>query len=711
MADKETGLNITVGAVADENSAVKAAKDLTKAVDSSVKGGRITVPVDISVPIDESKEKLTKAQKVVIDTLTKMTSKGFSASGKDIDDLTSKFNEFTHALDEAGKGRQNKIFREIRKQVEEVKQTYKAVQVDRKSTRTHDTKTNRSKVSKKQKGYIDTGAKISKKEIDAAIKSEQKRRYKGTKSTGPAGFGSGWVDPGRTNERDAKLSELSSYPSGMARQIRQSERESKSWMKDSLVITKDKELANKMADDAIARGRRKQPTAIEKAGQLSDDLRKNLLPDLLGKMKVSETDEELNKLTEKFFDTLKTISRLNQEAGKLIFDDVKKNIGIVMGNLGFTSSGNIGGTDGDKEDGSRNPKILPALKGLLDRVAEKEDEIKQELIKLEQSQRTSSSKVKTEKTIDSFANRIIAENKSSQSKGTKDLTQAVKQNKKATDRQTQLDIIEHSAERVADSTAGKKTESLITDTEADLNSGFNTDSNAMDVLSALQSILAEVQSITKNGLNVVGLQKGQTKTKGNSSLLPVPAQPKMQQALSNIQYFLNHGVSGDIPSSKISTTVKDPHSWVTKLKDTFAELTNTTANYKVIMAKTSEEQDKMAADRIRKYGISRGNNATDTGDKTMIARRLSLFRNKDYFKTLFKDINITDGIKIDTTDITDRLAKALSGREMFKAQTGGWLKNILGAMTGGAAFAFQPSLEKSRSRAEGVNKFAKPNNV
>lgn len=208
----------------------------------------------------------------------------------------------------------------------------------------------------------------------------------------------------------------------------------------------------------------------------------------------------------------------------------------------------------------------------------------------------------------------------------------------------------------------------------------------------------EIQSITKNGINITGTQKGSTRTKQDPSQMPVPAQPQMQKALSMIQYVLKYGksqaVSGDIPSSTIFTTRKDPHSIFTKLVDIFEKLTNTTANYRVIMSKTSEEQDKMLAERIRKYGISRGNNATDTGDKTMIARRLSLFRNKDYFKTLFKDINISEGITVDTTEITDKLAKALSGKEMFNAQTGGWLRNIAGAMTGGLAFAFQPSLEK-----------------
>ena len=148
MADKETDLKLTVGAVADKESAGKAAKDITKAVESSVKGGRIEVPVDITIPIDKSKDKLTKAQKDITDTISKMMSKGFSASGKDIDTLVSKFNEFTKAFDQAGKGRQNKIFREIRKQVDDLQKSYKSLQQTTKSTRTYDTKVDRSNIKK-----------------------------------------------------------------------------------------------------------------------------------------------------------------------------------------------------------------------------------------------------------------------------------------------------------------------------------------------------------------------------------------------------------------------------------------------------------------------------------------------------------------------------------------------------------------------------------
>ena len=149
MADKDTDLQLTVGAVADKKSAEQAAKDITKQVESSVKGGRIEVPVDITVPIDKTKSNLTKAQKDVTTKLSKLMTKGFSASAKDIDDLVSKFNEFTKAFDQAGKGRQNKIFKEIRKQVEELQKSYKSLKLETSGGATKVSKTSRSKKSKK----------------------------------------------------------------------------------------------------------------------------------------------------------------------------------------------------------------------------------------------------------------------------------------------------------------------------------------------------------------------------------------------------------------------------------------------------------------------------------------------------------------------------------------------------------------------------------
>ena len=51
MADKETGVNIPVSAVADKPSAKEAVNELTKGVLSSLKDGYIEIPAELKVPI------------------------------------------------------------------------------------------------------------------------------------------------------------------------------------------------------------------------------------------------------------------------------------------------------------------------------------------------------------------------------------------------------------------------------------------------------------------------------------------------------------------------------------------------------------------------------------------------------------------------------------------------------------------------------------
>lgn len=745
MADKETGLNITVGAVADESSAQKAAKDLAKGVLSSLKDGYIEVPAEIKMPIKNASKDLEKAQKDVISQWKKTFKEGFSSSEKDLDDLTQAYYRFKRLAGKEHKAG-TKQYKEINKMMGGQIQSYNTQKQARETKRAEQMakfekakqRRTQAKSKKPKDGFSEDTIKRAKDAWTKEIKDREKAHKELSEpgpnrlgSTPPKGFKTdSGIDQSRTNEYELKRSEISSYRSNMERQIRQSQKEARQWEKESLTVENvGKEKANEIADRAISKRRKRVPTAMEQAGELSDTLRKVLLPELLNKMKKSETDEEVGKLTEQFLDTLETISKLNQDAGRLIFNDIKKDIGVTMGTLGFTTSGNIGGTDGeDKTEASRDPKIIPAIKGLLTLVEQKEEDIKQELIKLEELQKVSVSKSKKEKQGYSFADKLINEtrmSKTSQAQQSKNIARAVAKDQRAVETQTSYDKIENTAERISDSSANKKTEDLIKSTEADTSSGFNTDNKANEAIDAirglgtalremmapceavLQSILVEIQAINKNGVNITGVQKGQTRTKSDPSQMLVPAQSQMQQALSMMEYVRKYGKSriayGDVSRSDISTTIKDPHSWVTKLKDTFADLTKTTANYKKIMAATSEEQDKMSAERIKRFGLSRGRNATDNGDKILFARRWSLFRGRDKFGDLFKDINLSKGVKVDTTDITDRLAKALSGKEMFKAQTGGFKSNILGAMTGGLSFAFTPSLEKSRARAEGVN--------
>lgn len=219
MADKETGLNIPVSAVADKNSAKEAVNELVSDVQKASNKSRIEVPVDITVPIDNTKKKLTKAQEDITSEISKMMAEGFSASGKDIDRLTSKFEAFTKALDAAGKGRQNKIFREIRRQVEELRKSYKALKTETNSAKSYTPKATNTKKSTRQTArdrYLDQQEQYSKR-AQGATKREQ---YKGVETTGPQGYrtNSG-VDAGRTSDYLMKLSRYSPHGSNWARDL------------------------------------------------------------------------------------------------------------------------------------------------------------------------------------------------------------------------------------------------------------------------------------------------------------------------------------------------------------------------------------------------------------------------------------------------------------------------------------------------------------
>lgn len=123
-----------------------------------------------------------------------------------------------------------------------------------------------------------------------------------------------------------------------------------------------------------------------------------------------------------------------------------------------------------------------------------------------------------------------------------------------------------------------------------------------------------------------------------------------------------------------------------------------------IMSSTAEEQSRLRAERIKKYGLNRGRDLTDTGDISQIRRTKELFgwnyKSDKNNKNLFQDVQFTPHVDIDTKAIMASLNKVLSGSEMFKAQTGGTLRNIIGSMTG---YIGMPSLEKSRVEAEGLN--------
>ena len=845
MADKETGLNITVGAVADENSAKKAAKDLADGVLSSLKDGYIEVPAEIKVPIKNASKDLEKAQKDVINQWKKTFKEGFSSSAKDLDDLTEAYRKFKRLAGKEHKAG-TKQYREISKLMSGQIQTYNTQKQAReariakhmaKFEEAKQRKTN-AKFNKKQKGYIDTGAKITNENIEGDIKNRKLRLMKGLKSVLPKGYGSGWINPGSTNDYESKHSEISFYGSKQARQVAQSAREARKWERESLTVDKydtkeklEKELAKRRKEDpefkqsskktiVVSQDGKRIPQDVvtewevpkstkprelsptEKAGSLSEDIRNNILPELIDKIKTSTDDKEVDKLTEKFFDTLEVIYKLNQDAGKLIFSDVKKDIGITMGKLGFTTNGKIGGIDAeegtDKTAASKDPRIEALMRGLLDKIAERQDAIKQELIKLEQLEKQTT-KTKATKESNSFANRIIAEAhalNTSQKQNSQAVAQAVAKDTKAIETQTAYDKIENISERQADiqleteqkaTTEANKQETEVLESDAD--TGFNTNAraeksiekqsktnkilntdiktridkileklNQSDAIgfgasqSILETISANVELIA-NSLKITDIKNTR---KNDKYKYPAIIPPDINKAITvamkktNLpdlyRYFkdgkwttagvIDHDkqkptalhdatdwdkvrqkrLERDIEtereeaikrnatrsnavqlSSDLASAYND-HKVLRAIKNAFG-IADTGPNANSILGMNQAQIEKLRAERLATFGIPRDNRATSNGDITQVQRRKSIYGWSKTGPNPFENLKLTDGIGIDSKGITDALQTAIQ-KNMFNAQTGGVMRNLLGSMS---LYIGMPSLEKSRKEAEGLN--------
>ena len=159
---------------------------------------------------------------------------------------------------------------------------------------------------------------------------------------------------------------------------------------------------------------------------------------------------------------------------------------------------------------------------------------------------------------------------------------------------------------------------------------------------------------------------------------------------------------------EMSNVVTSTPGFFGKLQDTISKAFSSQSEADRIMSMNRTQQARMRAQRLEMFGENRGRNLTDTGDKASVKRTKELFgwiyRNDGKNKELFQDVRLTPGFNkdttIDTTKILSSLNKVLSGPEMFKAQTGGTLRNIIGSFTG---YIGMPSIEKSRAEADGLN--------
>lgn len=186
------------------------------------------------------------------------------------------------------------------------------------------------------------------------------------------------------------------------------------------------------------------------------------------------------------------------------------------------------------------------------------------------------------------------------------------------------------------------------------------------------------------------ITNGPEPPRGLRGTVPPPPEPEPYQ---------NKVEKSTIFASPIKRTIRDT------FQNFINDITGASKMYKETINASNEDQDRMAAERVRIWGMNNGRNPNDTGDIAAMRRILELYRNNkasiEQNPELMQKIKLTDGIKIDTTEVTKVFNKALSGKQMRNAQMGGSpIQQILGAMRG---FTFMPSIEKSRAQADGLN--------
>jgi hypothetical protein len=736
MADKETGLFIPVSAYADKDSAKSAINELTKGILSSLKDGYIEVPAEIKASYARGSKELDKAQKDVIKLYEKMSKEGFSSSVDDLDDLIEKYRKFKSLAGKEGKGN-SKQTKWLSKTIGDTLQPYLAQkrELEKIVAGFEDSINKLEKSVKKPTKKVKSQYVPSDEEITSDIAKHKKRQEKGLSGiTKKLDTKSPSMDPGNTNDFELQNSERSSYRSNLVRQQHLSEKEYYKDPKHKATTQKvSEEEINAAVENAIYNGKNQNKiTNTEKAGQLSDIVLKQLAK-TLGGIEAERPDV----VPDDFFKTLETIFKLDQIAGRKTFDSVRKSVDMVFHKY-FNVKGNIGGTDGtDKTEGTRKPQVEKILKDFLKELGKFEKSVNKEIADTEKAI-TSNKKSKGDNTL---LNKVIA--------GVEETAKQTAQLEKDSSRQERTlntsltqDIRESSREGAADTAEGQinrdelavETASLET-AQSDASTGFNDDAKADLLIKTVQDVgetigksgtnePSEAEStalspyVLKDGLFQKTEVEDKTGYTGKKRRI-IPTEQQEKKTYQDAQYKrtvnaieeeraqLERGEHESqqrtfMQSSEVKTFAKGILGSMQKAFEQFKKPTEVDR----IMAMNAEERAMARAKRLETFGENRGRNLTDTGDKAGVRRIKELFGHKNGIsnKELFQDVKLTPGFTgenaIDTTAIMKSLNKVLSGPEMFKAQTGGTLRNIIGSMTG---YIGMDSIEKSRAEAEGLN--------
>ena len=742
--NNDANLNIEVNAVANKQSAEQAVNELVSGVQKASNKGRIEVPVDITVPIDNTKKKLTKAQGDITSEISKMMAKGFSASGKDIDTLTSKFEAFTKALDAAGKGRQNKIFREIRRQVEELQKSYKALRTETNSAKSYTPKATNTKKSTRQTArdrYLDQQEQYSKRAQGAGERAELNRELdevRKNKSNVPS---SGNIGPGKTNEHLMRLSEYSAHGSNWATELANVLKEEIAKSAKTLVTYIDPNYKT----------RTKNGRATHEQEFLTDtmkDVRKQL------KKSIAQLEAGSEDIT---LDTLKeqaaVIKVLTRALGKTTEDAEKAISSAIQSRYSDSSNRRLGGTDleegQEKGVGPGHENTQKLVAELYKAMKQWDNEVfadkiaKEITLGLNKTDRRTTSR--SSQTVENIQSSVEFRAELNRLNGTtEEVFNAVRDGTTQTANVNRSIKIGNTKEAVEDDAAekiSKEHKDIDRDTartvKRDADTGFNTDTKADELITLVRSILQQIQKdipTEEKPIENKIQEKEKTSDKKDYSmemtkvydeigevfepvrnaLLPLRNSTRIlterPMAVSKSEWnkiipkLIKEGYKNQVQKSTIYASPLRQGFW-NSLVGAIEDVTGATREYEEVLKANADEQDEMAAERVRIYGLNNGRNPNDTGDIAGMRRILQLYRtNKASIEQnpeLAQKIQLTPGIEVDTTEITKALNDALSGKNMRNAQMGGSIpRQILGGVT---AFIGMPSLEKSRAQADGLN--------
>ena len=769
MADKETGLNIPVSAVADKDSAKEAVNELTKGVLSSLKDGYIEIPAELKVPIKGASKDLEKAQKDVINQWEKTFKEGFSSSAKDLDNLTAAYQRFKKLAGQQHKAN-TKQSRGISAIMGEPIQAYSMSKREAQARG----KEIRKELEKAQKrstkqNITSEEKKLLKEEIDNAIKQENKRRgydklskelRRGTSrargSTPGADINLGMRSPamgGPYLSKDSLLkSEISPYgnidESRRAKElaeIREKERES---LKTK--IDKDYKIGGK--DNKIGlRGSDRSQSGTE-----YELIKKALLTEL-AKIQGGLIKGKPDATSQKLIDQVLANLTYDEEQG---VDPLKSIMGIHnMLQKTFDTKGKIGTTDGAiRGEGKNQEEANETLKEIYKILGQFID-ARQSVAENVRSIRDTLSSDRTSGRSSLYSQELNRITNSDQMQAMKEALRPLESGMTGINRSVKIGNTKEAVEFDQSEKIDKENKDINRDTartvKKDAATGFNTDSKADALIQLVSSILQVLQKgISINDKSKPSKEKEltkeqeetQDKTLNNKSQKIKDYSIEMEKAWKSLENsidpiraqmslipmsgtFKNYYEGTDIvkqqrkareQEEKRRKQEEDERAKVqkstiyasslrqgirAKLEGAFDDLIGTTKKYEKILKANADEQDAMAAERIRTYGLNNGRNPNDTGDIAGMRRILQLYRtNKESIEQnpeLAQKIQLTPGRTVDTTELTRALNDALSGKNMRNAQMGGSIpRQILGGMT---AFIGMPSLEKSRAQADGLN--------